>query len=369
VNTNSLAKVDLSNKSNQEIEKLINFLPTIAIWIDEDLTIKRANDLFSIIINKNQTEITSSKLTDYPFKNLLQYFAHIEVLRNRDQDLSIVDNFEINSVQKSVRFFIKEIVEEKSFLIVGIDISKELFRQKFFEETRQQQEESARLILIGQISAGVAHGINNPLAIISAFLFKMKRNIESPDGEINRDDFLKNISKSKISIDRIAMIVRGLKFLEKNAQNSPFENTPVQDIINSVLDIFSDKFKVSGIQLNVANTTPEMIISCRPSQITQVILNLLMNSHDAIENCEIKWVEIKFYIDNKNITISVTDSGLGISPEIQDKIMQPFFTTKSAEKGVGLGLSTSKLILQDHRGDLILDKNSPNTKFDIIFKR
>lgn len=358
--------LNLLNKTDAEINSVINYIPSAILWIDQHQKIKNANDVFLSIIAKNKEDVIGTKLSDYPLQNLQQYFSHIDLLRNRD--IKIVDHFEIEEEMKTVRFYIKEVEHENSFIIMGIDISNEIYRSEAHEEIRRQQEENTRFMLIGQIATGVAHEINNPLAIISGFLFNMKRALEKHDLNLDREYLLDKITKSMINIDRMAMIVRGLKFLSKNDLKSPFVKVHIQEIVNHALDVCSAKFKATGITLIVNETTPDMNVNCRPVQLTQALINLLMNAHDAVEDSEKRWVRIQFETTPKNFFISVVDSGPGVPSELRNKIMEPFFTTKTASKSVGLGLSTSKVIVQDHNGELLFDDKSAETKFSIRLK-
>ena len=108
---------------------------------------------------------------------------------------------------------------------------------------------------------------------------------------------------------------------------------------------------------------------CRPNEVSQVLLNLLNNSYDAVEELEDKWIQVVTSIKNDKVCISVIDSGNGISQEIANEIMQPFFTTKPIGKGTGLGLSISKNLLESQQGELIIDHESANTKFDILLPK
>lgn len=358
--------MNLLNKTDAEINSVINFIPSAILWIDQHQKIKNANDVFLSIIAKTKEDVIGTKLADYPLQNLQQYFSHIDLLRNRD--IKIVDHFEIDKEMKSVRFYIKEVEHENSFIIMGIDISNEIYRSEAHEEVRRQQEENTRFILIGQIATGVAYEIDNPLTIISRFLLNMKIALEKKGHLIDKEYFLDKVTKSMVNIDRMAMIVRGLKFLSKNDLKSPFTKIHVQEIVNQALDACAEKFKATGITLTVADTNPEMYVKCRPVQLSQALINLLMNAHDAVETSEKKMVCIEFETVPNNILISVLDSGPGIPRELREKIMEPFFTTKTINKGVGLGLSTSKIIIEDHDGELFFDDKSSMTKFSIKLK-
>jgi C4-dicarboxylate-specific signal transduction histidine kinase len=104
-------------------------------------------------------------------------------------------------------------------------------------------------------------------------------------------------------------------------------------------------------------------VECHPSQISQVLLNLLNNAYDAALAQPDRWIELDARDQGSLVEISVTDSGPGIPRELARKIMDPFFTTKPPGKGTGLGLSISSNIMTDHGGSLSLDQNSPHTRF------
>ncbi|MBI3556955.1 MAG: GHKL domain-containing protein [Deltaproteobacteria bacterium] len=106
-----------------------------------------------------------------------------------------------------------------------------------------------------------------------------------------------------------------------------------------------------------------MHIECRDIQILTIIMNLVNNARDALEDQPEKWVRLHVTEENDFVEISVTDSGKGISRNIQEKIFQPFFTTKELGKGTGLGLSIAKGIVESHRGALYYDSFCANTRF------
>src|SRR6185437_13319988 len=136
----------------------------------------------------------------------------------------------------------------------------------------------------------------------------------------------------------------------------------VRDVIDGALSLCAEKIKHNGVQMRLAPAQPELAISCRHVQISQIILNLVSNACDAIRDSDEKWIRIEWVEAGCDVLISVTDSGKGIPPEIREKIFQPFFTTKDIGKGTGLGLSISVGIARAHRGELTIDSSCANTR-------
>jgi signal transduction histidine kinase len=127
-----------------------------------------------------------------------------------------------------------------------------------------------------------------------------------------------------------------------------------------------EKLKNRDIQLIYNPPAHSVILNCQEVQISQVLLNLIQNAVDAIEaQTTKKWIKLEILPVSNTCQIRVTDSGLGIPISLQDKILQPFFTTKDIGKGTGLGLSISSSIVREHGGQFFYDKDSPNTSFVI----
>jgi signal transduction histidine kinase len=110
-------------------------------------------------------------------------------------------------------------------------------------------------------------------------------------------------------------------------------------------------------------------IDCRPTEISQVLLNLLNNAVDAVQPLAEKWVELQVRSAGKDVEISVMDSGKGIPEKIRDKVGQPFFTTKVVGHGTGLGLSISRGIVEAHGGHLNLDTQCEHTRFVVTLPK
>ncbi|OYZ24064.1 MAG: hypothetical protein B7Y39_02380 [Bdellovibrio sp. 28-41-41] len=223
--------------------------------------------------------------------------------------------------------------------------------------------QSAQMATLGEMASGVAHEINNPLAIVQGKARQIDRAIQNEN--IDVDKIRTDIQKILSTTDRIVKIVKGLRSFSRDSTKDPFDRVWVSSIINEVLDLSSERFKNHGVELRL-NLIEDARIQCRGAQIGQVLMNLLSNGHDAVMDGiepENKWVLIESKKVGDQIVISVMDSGKGIPDEVAKKMMQPFFTTKGVGKGTGLGLSISKGIVEEHLGSLRYDAQSAQTCF------
>jgi PAS domain S-box-containing protein len=242
---------------------------------------------------------------------------------------------------------------------------KEL-QQKIMEQQGQMIANS-RLSAIGEMAATITHEINNPLLVILGRCEMIKNQLQQ-DKSLNIDLLNKNIEAIEKTGQRIERIVKSMKVLAHDGADEPFHQVRIQEIFDDVAELCTERFKNGSIQLTMEIETPEMIVNCRSHQIVQILVNLLNNAYDALENLPEKWIRLYACEKNGQILISITDSGLGIPPQILNKIFIPFFSTKKLQYGTGLGLSVSKSIMRQHKGDLIYDSHSPNTCFKLIFK-
>lgn len=227
------------------------------------------------------------------------------------------------------------------------------------ELAHQQQEliHSSSLVALGEMAAGIAHEINNPLQALSLQLTVLK------DMKKNEETSIQMV-KMEETVQRMGKLIRGLKYLSRKDALDPMENFTTQDMIESVMNISSDRFDRRGVTVNFKGQSGQMLTG-HLVQMSQVLINLLNNSIHAVKDLPEKWVEIEVRETENSVQVMVTDSGPGIEEDIADKIMKPFFTTKGPQVGTGLGLSISQSIVQKHGGILYYDRSYPNTRFVI----
>lgn len=240
---------------------------------------------------------------------------------------------------------------------------KDLTQIKESEKTLEQNRilllSSSKMSALGEMAGGIAHEINTPLAAIQ---MRADQIVESLDEQpIDIDSIKSALSGIEETIKRISKIINSLRTFSRDSRNDPMTPSLLTQIIIDTFSLCFEKFNNHGVHLSY-DCNDNYLLDCRPSEISQILLNLLNNSFDAIFDLPKKWVKIEVSQSSDFIHISVTDSGPGIPKEIQEKMMQPFFTTKDIGKGTGLGLSISTGLIKKHKGSIHIDNDCPNTR-------
>ena len=241
------------------------------------------------------------------------------------------------------------------------DVTERVRSQLLLDETRARAQFAAKLAALGEMSGGVAHEINNPLTALSLAAEHLLR--ASGEAKLEPSDIRYTAERIQRITDRIDKIVSALRFFARDAERDPLERTPVKQLVADTVELCTERFRKHQIEFRIATVPSDLFIECRAVQISQVLLNLLSNAHDAVEGHRGAWVRLDVEPHGEELVLAVTDSNLGIADAVRDKIFQPFFTTKEIGKGTGLGLSVSHGIVSEHRGRIEVDINSPNTRF------
>lgn len=246
----------------------------------------------------------------------------------------------------------------------GVNIS-------IIKQAQLELEEAKRLSVIGEFAAGIAHEVNNPLAVIhskSQLLELQLSQVYCLDIEqitaINQS--IKTIKETSILTSQL---IRNLKTFSSKADFKELKYVSLSEIIYSTLKISRTRLENEGISINV-NIEPKLKILANEVGLSQVFMNLIVNSSDALEESEsdhAKWIKIDSEIINNVLKISFTDSGNGIPEELLDKLMQPFFTTKEPGKGTGLGLGICSKSIEKMNGKFYYNRKSKNTQFVMEF--
>lgn len=235
-------------------------------------------------------------------------------------------------------------------------------REKELKQRQMALVASSRMSSLGQMASGMAHEINNPLAIISGKAQHLEFLLN--DMPVNSEKAYQHIQVINSNVERIAKIIRGLRSIARDVPDDPFREVAAEEIMQDTLELCRSRFKHHEVGLFVPEEIfPDLVCYARPEQIVQVLLNLLNNAFDAVEGLPDKWVRVEVERAQDRIRFMVTDSGRGLATDLTEKIFDPFFTTKDVGKGTGLGLSISRGIIEKHHGRIYIDTKSVHTKF------
>lgn len=368
--------VVLENKKVQFLSVLEKyFLTNVAETI-----LKNSLSTLKIDQKKYISILNLAELYDDIEKNMAGYIG-TSAAHNALKKANIIDQYEmeelnnvyaklIASMKISPKDLTKQIVlfQEKEKLMKYETLKLEELIEQKNEELEEQKGalfQASKLTALGEMAGGIAHELNNPMAIISSTNQIMRRLIEKDD--FDKESLVRYSENIEKTINRISKIINGLRTVSRDSSEEVSAPVTLCEVLDDVLSLCSEKIKNSGCELRVDlnSIAFKTSISCRRVQLSQVFLNLIGNAFDAVENLEEKWIQIDARIDNDKLIIRFIDSGKGIPESIQTKVIQPFFTTKEIGKGTGLGLSISHRIIKNHKGDFYIDNSCPNTCFTV----
>ncbi|MDI1260006.1 ATP-binding protein [Aquabacterium sp.] len=248
-------------------------------------------------------------------------------------------------------------------------------------EAQGQLLQAEKMASIGQLAAGVAHEINNPVGFVNGnfgslegYISDLMRLLSEYEGlealldqhpqalarvnalkkeiEIDflREDVPQLFKESRDGLDRVKRIVQDLKDFSRVDQ-AEWQSANLHDCLNSTLSIVQNEVKYKAEVIKNYGALP--LVECMPSQLNQVFLNLLVNAAQAIK--EHGRITIRTAVESDWVLVSVSDTGSGIPPDVVKRIFDPFFTTKPVGTGTGLGLSVSYSIVNRHGGRIEVD--------------
>lgn len=269
-------------------------------------------------------------------------------------------------------------VTERKLAEIQLKAANDNLERLVSERTQQlatanaQLAQSEKLASIGQLAAGVAHEINNPIGYVHSNIGSLQTYMndlmellsayeqlpanadiealrQKIDVDFLREDMPSLISESQEGITRVKKIVQDLKDFSRVDSSQDFQTADLHDGINSTLNIVNNEIKYKADVVKAYGQLPP--VECLPSQLNQVFMNLLVNAAHAMGETR-GTITITTGTEGDRVWLTFADNGSGISPDNLSRIFDPFFTTKPVGKGTGLGLSLTYGIIQKHHGHI-----------------
>jgi signal transduction histidine kinase len=299
----------------------------------------------------------------------------------RLQTYNELDSADLGSLrQQNLLLSVLSVVS--GIIILGVFLWRAYFtvvqREHMFEvqldEATKRLVQSEKLASLGELAAGVAHEINNPIGYVSSnlttlqkYLTVYEKVLDAPEADsadmtalkkkLNyafiRDDLQNLVKETQQGVGRVKAIIQDLKDYARTNAATHYVASDIQVGLKSTLNIARIQLKNrSDVRMELGKLP---LVECAPSQIDQVFLNLIVNAAQAMPAGKMGMIDIRTDCNDKQVWVEVKDNGPGIPPEVVKKIFDPFFTTKDPGTGTGLGLSVSQNIIQQHGGTLTVD--------------
>ncbi|TDF34496.1 PAS domain S-box protein [Alteromonadaceae bacterium M269] len=377
-------------QTRQQLSTVMDTAPSAILSTDGAFNVLTLNPATEKIFGLKSENIIGQSLSRF-----------IPALEQHKEEFSKLTDFQTRSIKGA-----KELPVEISsaefhsngktqYLFMIRDVSRRVAQEKKMKNLNEQLVQSEKLASIGQLSAGVAHEINNPVGFVKSnievlsdyfdtfkdYMSAINKLSQSTSQEITEEqiqdlndlkeeldidylveDSLEIFGSSKDGLERVCKIVEEMKafsHVEKDEQ----QPEDLANLIEQAVSLTANEVKYKADVQTVYGKLPK--IQCWRTKLLQVLINLLVNASHAMK--ERGYIRVKTYQRDDNAIIEVLDNGCGISPENQKSIFAPFFTTKPVGQGTGLGLHVTQSIIAKHGGEIsVKSKVGAGTCFTIV---
>nr|WP_154896999.1 ATP-binding protein [Paenibacillus xylanexedens] len=335
--TNRLKQMYEENRAVKEhLESIINQTADAIHITDLDGKVLRVNRAFEQLYGWRSREVENRRLKIIPPE------AEEEMRQQHAQlieGLSITSNETVwmkkDGTRVEVSVSTAPVRDELGEITALISVSRDITSRNRMEELLRRSE---KLTTVGQLAAGVAHEIRNPLTTLRGFL-----QLQQETNKLNH----RHLDLMLSELDRINLIVGEFLILAK-PQAVHFQERDIRFILGDVISLLDSQAHLHGVEFVLNASSDSAMVHCEENQLKQVFINLLKNGMEAMPNGGSIRIRLDHDEELNRVRIEIKDEGIGIPEEMMPKLGEPFFTNK--ESGTGLGLMVSQRIIQSHKG-------------------
>jgi len=333
---------DELEEEKNKLQFILEHSPQGLVGLTKSGQIRFANRQFCKLVGANCDALLNRTVDDF---ELLRLIFNGEAVRRALSSSEVASGVELVSAGGDDPRYLEVSAltvsgeTDESLLVMLADITEK-------RQMMQNQERNERLASIGQLAAGVAHEVGNPLAAISS-LVQITQKISDPEKQSHNLDLI------TYHIDRIRKIVRNLSDFAR-VPDERMIATDIIEIVRGAIEIASFDARAKDVSIKFNYPPARIMLEVRRDQLVQAILNVIINAFDAMEDMQNRRLSvlIESRDSDKEVVISVTDNGEGIRTNDAKQIFEPFYSTKPVGKGTGLGLSVTHRIITDMGGEI-----------------
>lgn len=233
------------------------------------------------------------------------------------------------------------------YITMGISLRNGFEFRREVISLNEKMAAASQFLFLGKMASGIAHEVNNPLAIINGVVGRIKRGSDPDDLKLHE-----GLNKIETMVSRISKVTQGLLYFSKDSGGEALETVDLRKVVQDIHALTSERLKNSNVEFQLGVPDEPCHVSLQAGQVRLALVEVLDNAIDAVKDCEQPKIELTIARAEDRVMVSIADNGRGISPEIIHEIMQPFFTTKEVNQGMGLGLSVAQGIVRRNKGEI-----------------